>query len=221
MDAREENESEARRRDEALARRMSEALDRLSPRDAAECPDAELIAAYHERTLQPNENARCEGHFAACSRCRKILAVLAASNDAPLAETEVARLGEQVAASSRPAARLTSSKGKHVPGHKIDWRARWLAPALGVAAALAVWFAMRAPWRSTVPHPTETLVAQAPKIETRAETSQESADQLSKSAPEPNPSGKSTPSLDHSSGKAPSPDSRLEARNTPRADFEN
>jgi len=42
--------------------------------------------------LGQEETAACEMHFAACSRCRKILTVLAASDDAPLAEKEVARL---------------------------------------------------------------------------------------------------------------------------------
>src|SRR6266404_6145880 len=128
MDSQKRDESHDRRREEALARRMGDALDRLDHRGAGDCPDADLIAAYHERALQPDETARWEGHFAICGRCRKILAVLAATAEEPLAEKEVAHLGESVAASipietPRP--------------NRLAWRTRWLAPALGVAAALA------------------------------------------------------------------------------------
>src|SRR3977135_2717426 len=101
MDSQKRDESRDHRREEALARRMGDALDRLDHRGAGECPDAELIAEYHEKSLQPDEIARWEGHFAICGRCRKILAVLAATAEEPLAEKEVTHLGELVAA-SRP-----------------------------------------------------------------------------------------------------------------------
>jgi hypothetical protein len=143
---------------------MGEALDKIAPGDAGECPDAELIAAYHERALNPDEIAGCETHFAACGRCRKILAVLAASNDTPLAAKEVARLGELLAASRAP--KETSSPiVMPTRPNRFDWRARWVAPALGVAAVLAVWFAMRPPWRAVDRTPSGTLIAQAPANE--------------------------------------------------------
>lgn len=164
MDTQDKDESRARLREEALARRIGEALDRISATGAGECPDAALIASYHERALQPEELEQWEGHFAGCSRCRKILAVLAASIDAPLAETEVARLGELVAV-ARPASVMPARPSKVIKSSRFDWRARWLAPALGVAAVFAVWFAMRAPWRSPVQGPSDTLIAQAPKSE--------------------------------------------------------
>lgn len=169
MDPLEKNESGERRREEALARRMAEALDRISTTGAAECPDAELIAAYYEQSMQPKEMAQWEGHFAGCSRCRKILAVLVASVDAPLADEEVARLGELVAGAERPASG-TAPIPVHIPAKiiqsdRFNWRARWLAPALGVAAVVAVWFAMRAPWRTPENGPSSTLIAQAPKSE--------------------------------------------------------
>src|SRR5712671_6704963 len=94
MDSQKRDESRDRRREEALARRVGDALDQLAHRDAGECPDAELVAAYHERSLQPDEIARWENHFATCTRCRKVLQVLAASVDTPLDEKEVAHLGQ-------------------------------------------------------------------------------------------------------------------------------
>ena len=81
MDPKIRDESRNRRREEAFARRLGEALDQTAMRATELCPDAELIAAYNERALGPEEAAQCEEHFVACSRCRKILAVLAASAD--------------------------------------------------------------------------------------------------------------------------------------------
>src|SRR5882672_8208286 len=180
MNEEKNSETRMRLREEALARRMSEALDRLSAPVAVECPDAALIAAYHERALQPDEIAHWENHFAGCSRCRKILAVLAASVDAPLAEKEVARLGELVAAAARPTIVEDPRKEKVIGINRIDWRARWLAPALGVAAVLAVWFALRPPWRAAGPGTSEILVAQTPKNEPQLGAALRSSDQLSR-----------------------------------------
>jgi hypothetical protein len=163
-DTRDRDESRNRRREEALARRVGDALDELAHRDAVGCPDAELIAAYYEKSLEAEERGRCESHFATCARCRKVLQVLAASADAPLDEKEVARLGKLVAAARSP---LESAAPPAKPADlvRLNWRRRWLAPALGVAAVLAVWFAMRPPWRTAERNPAVTLVAQAPKIE--------------------------------------------------------
>src|ERR1700686_1320362 len=128
MDSNLRDETRNWRREEALARRLGEALDRAAPDGTERCPDAELIAAYHEQALGPEEATGCEAHFAACSRCRKILAVLAASHDTPLAEKEVARLGELVAQAPSHASVQTV---KAVRPIRLDWRTRWLAPALG------------------------------------------------------------------------------------------
>jgi hypothetical protein len=162
MDSKNRDEARDLRREETLARRMGEALDRFAPGDARECPDAESLAAYHERALAPEEMAQWEGHFAACSRCRKILAVLAASDDTPLAEKEVERLGELVASTAAPPKVVSRIAILPARPNRFDWRVRWVAPALGVAAVLAVWFAMRPPWRSAEQAPAGTLIAQAP-----------------------------------------------------------
>ena len=164
MDSKDRDESKIRRREETLARRMGEALDRIDPRAAGACPDAEILAAYAEQALGPDEAAQWEGHFAACGRCRKILRVLAASTDTPLAGKEVAQLGELISAVHSPV-EITGKPARQAHPKLIDWRTRWLAPALGVAAALAVWFAMRPPWRATERSATQTLIAQAPREE--------------------------------------------------------
>lgn len=221
MDSRKNNESYERRREEALVRRMGEALDRLAPRDASECPDPELIAAYHERALQPQEIAQWESHFAVCSRCRKVLAVLAAPADTPLAEKEVARLGELVAAAQAPLEPVTSAASSRTSkpsrDHRLDWRGRWLAPALGVAAVLAVWFAMRAPWRTTEHSSSETLVAQAPKSEPQQNAEIPALEQFSGAAPKKNPETGAISPKDRSATRAPFPNPAAEALTRNRA----
>ena len=186
MDSQKRNESRDRLREEALARRVGEALDQLAHRHAGECPDAELIAAYHEKSLQADEIPRWEGHFAICGRCRKILAVLAASVETPLAEKEVAHLGELIAAARAPS-EVTVRPIEAIRENRLAWRTRWLAPALGVAAVLTVWFAMRPPWRTANQNPSETLIAQAPKSETPPSTEPRAMEQFSKVTPKKTP----------------------------------
>src|ERR1700716_4229152 len=128
MDSQKKDESRDHRREEALARRMGDALDQLAQGNTGECPDAELIAAYHENSLAPDEIGRLEGHFAICGRCRKILAVLAAAVEAPLAEKEVARLGELVAGTRTPATSVALPM-ERPRVNRSPWRTRWLAPA--------------------------------------------------------------------------------------------
>ena len=204
MDSHDRDESKIRRREEMLARRLGEALDQLKPHGAGECPDAEVIAAYAEQALGPAESAQWESHFATCARCRKILRVLAASADTPLAEKEVAQLGELVSAVRAPVEITGRSAGRARPRF-VDWRTRWLAPALGVAAVLAVWFAMRPPWRATDRGASATLVAQAPKEEVPSSPAPaEAGPALSKGAPQ----------QDRKTAAAPPPD-RLSANAAP------
>jgi hypothetical protein len=103
----------------------------------------------------------------------------------------------------------------------LDWRTRWLAPALGVAAVLAVWFAMRPPWRATDRGASATLVAQAPKEELPLSPAPAEVDQLSKGAPQQDQKTGPAPLPDRSSSIAQSFDSRAEGRAKGRADADN
>ena len=198
MDSKDRDESRIRRREETLARRVGEALDRMNPHGAGECPDAEIIAAYAEQALGPAESGRWEGHFATCARCRKILRVLVASADTPLAEKEVAQLGQLVSTVRGPVETSGSSAGRARP-RLADWRLRWLAPALGAAAVLAVWFMMRPPWRVPGRGASETLVAQAPKEESPQSPAPAELDRLSKVAPQQDRKTQAVPLADQSS----------------------
>lgn len=204
MDAKGKDDARNRQREEMLARRMGEALDRLNADGAGACPDAEVIAAYSDEALDPKEVAQWEGHFAACARCRKILRVLAAASEAPLAEQEVAELGAKIAAAQAPVdiAQAKTSLARSAP---VKSRARWLAPALGVAAVLAVWFAMRPPWRGAEQNPSTTLVAQAPKDEIAPNPIPAANDRLSANGPAVDRKAASEPPVDQSKLKtAPS-----------------
>ncbi len=136
-----------RSRDTAFAQLLAEALkSQLKPggdAKASSCPDAEVLAAYAEHALTGDETARWENHFADCSRCQKILAVLAASGD-ELTTAEVERLGTLAAASAapRPVAHRPARWWATIWRRPVLWR--WLVPAVGMASAV-LWFALRQP----------------------------------------------------------------------------
>jgi hypothetical protein len=49
-----------------------------------DCLDAETLAAYHDRLLDPEEMAQRKAHIATCERCREILAQLEATDAIPV-----------------------------------------------------------------------------------------------------------------------------------------
>ena len=203
MDSRDKGESKLERRREALAGRIGEALDAMDSRNAADCPDGEILAAYAERGLALEETAKWEGHFATCSRCRKILLILDASADTSLAEKEVAGLGELAAVTPAPAQR-TRPASEGGLRWLADWRLRWLAPALGVAAALAVLLVLRPPWRGAQRAP-ETLVAQAPKQGLPLPPVPSEADRFSRAVPSQPQALQSAPRPERAPSVEPAP----------------
>jgi hypothetical protein len=128
-------------RDTALARLLAEALESQSKlagqAKGSACPDAEVLAAYAEHGLAKEETARWEGHFADCNRCQKIIAVLAASSE-ELTDAEIKRFGSLVAMSV--AREPISAAAVRTSRRPTLWR--WLGPAVGVAAAVVLWFAL-------------------------------------------------------------------------------
>jgi photosystem II stability/assembly factor-like uncharacterized protein len=219
MDSQDRDETKIRRGQASLARRVGEALDQMTPHGTRECPDAEIIAAYAEQALGPAESAEWEGHFAACARCRNILRVLAASAETPLAEKEVAQLGKLVSTVRAPV-EIAGRSGWRARPRLLDWRTRWLAPALGVAAVLAVWFAMRPPWRATDRGASATLVAQAPREEAPLSPAPTERDRILQVVPQPDQKTQPTPPPDRSSSIAPT-NSPVEGRAKGSADAAN
>lgn len=100
-------------------------LDRLLPtalrsgRAADDCPDAEQLAAFAERTLAAREADAVERHASNCARCTAVLSTL---------------IDAEPAAAAAPV---------------ITWRSwhawRWLAPAATAVLVAGLWFSLRAP----------------------------------------------------------------------------
>lgn len=118
-----------------------------------DCPDAEILAAYHERNLSLAEMAHWKEHIAACSACQETLALLEATEakllDEEWREHEVpvlAAAGKEarpgvVAARSMPVA-LEAAAAPAGAGGVVKKRPtliRWSAPIAAIAAGVLVW----------------------------------------------------------------------------------
>jgi hypothetical protein len=156
--------------EKALARRLR------AKAAAAACPDAETLAAYHERSLTVEEMNTWKEHTAACSNCQEILAQLEATDAIPLGAAE-----GQEAAASVPLGRSPKQS------RALQWR--WLAPAGALAAGLLVWVAVheKQPVRMMVP-PSKIGVAEnrppavPPPVETPATEEGEKTKRLAPSS---------------------------------------
>ena len=96
------------------------------------CSDAETLAAYHERSLAPEQMASLKTHVTDCERCQQILAHLQASDQIPVSAANTA---PQATAAANSSVRVLHSRRPAL------WR--WVAPAGALAAALLVWVAVR------------------------------------------------------------------------------
>ena len=176
-------------RDKVLARVAAEQLrpnassgggsDAAFSAGADACPDAEVLAAYADRSLDPEQAARWESHFADCARCRKILAAVLVSADEPLLQDEVQKLGQSAGpvAVQATAPRTAGPPKPPVVLHRRS-SARWVVPALAAAAAIILWFALR----PATPPPTQFIAQNAP-----------AADSVSPDVPAPEPSAPGAP----------------------------
>src|SRR5712692_7641809 len=134
------------------------------------CSDAETLAAYHERSLAPEQMASLKTHVTDCERCRQILAHLEATDEIPVAAPNMTR---QATAAANSSVRVLHSRRPTL------WR--WVAPAGALAAALLVWVAVHEDNSVRIP-------AQAPRVDLQqAETA--------KNLPAPSPP-LTSPSLD-------------------------
>lgn len=69
---------------------MGGLLRRSLARDTAaskDCPQADILAAYYERSLDAEETSHCELHFSQCARCRQLLAAMVRANE-PASQAE-------------------------------------------------------------------------------------------------------------------------------------
>src|SRR6202158_1140169 len=135
------------------------------------CSDAETLAAYHERSLAPEQMAALKTHVTGCERCRQILAHLGATDEIPVA-----------AASRARQATAAAKSGVHVLPARRPAFWRWVAPAGALAAALLVWIAVRESNSVRVP-------AQGPRVNLEQAGT-------AKDLPTPSPLSTLPPSLD-------------------------
>ncbi len=144
--------------DKALARRLrstapggqSAEMPREFASQGGACPDPETLAAYHERSLLPEQLNSLKEHLVACANCQTVLAHLETTDRIPLQAAEE----DQVFAQTASAPVLSASSQSHAPVEKTlpvkSRRARllkgarwpWLAPAGAIAAGLLVWIAL-------------------------------------------------------------------------------
>lgn len=131
---------------------------------ADNCPDAETLAAYHERSLLPAEMNSWKEHLVGCAHCQMVLAELEATDNIPLhhaEQAEVPAINELKPASvihPWPAADATPSRIARIArANRPRWR--WLAPAGAIAAGLLVWISLHENQQQRFPGLEETKVA--------------------------------------------------------------
>jgi len=112
------------------------------------CPESDTLAAYHERSLLPEEMNSWKEHIVGCVRCQAILAELEATDSLSL---EISQKEEVVGAATAAAVGEASPPRKEAPvtlpaksrvtpiSRGVRWQ--WLAPAGALAAGLLVWVA--------------------------------------------------------------------------------
>src|SRR5579871_2102699 len=148
-------------KDKALEGLLRHSLESQSAhaydRENGQCPSADTLAAYYERSLSPDECAACETHFSQCVHCRASLAAMVR--------------GEEIS----PAA-----------ASKWAWLLNpyWLAPAIA-GFALVIFFAVRNPKQAATNSPLAEapLVAQSQQNEVPRPPAPQSAPELSEAAP--------------------------------------
>ena len=134
------------------------ALERhLRGGSAAACPDAETLAAYHERTLSLEEMAQWKQHIVGCPRCQETLALVEESNAVHAGEWEeiekmelaipmlkgaaVHAVSEEAALPVAGAAEAKAPARAVIPVRRISWG--WVVTAGAAAAAELIGVAVR------------------------------------------------------------------------------
>jgi hypothetical protein len=119
-----------------------------------DCPDAEILAAYHERLLDAEGMIFCKEHIVSCLRCQDVLAQLEATEEIPLVSNReefapsrtaaVPRLQQVHAALASAPPLASAAVAQPATPTEIPRRAshrRWLVPAGALAFGLLVWVA--------------------------------------------------------------------------------
>jgi hypothetical protein len=102
-------------RDPAFDRLIARGLEGETDVSGRACPDADLLAAWFDRSLSSSEAERIEVHASGCAMCQQILADLARSEPAVVRAAPVPE-----------------------PGRPWHWHWRWLVPVVTVLVVVVV-----------------------------------------------------------------------------------
>lgn len=171
---------------------------------AADCPDAETLAAYHERSLSHAELTSWKSHIASCANCQQILAHLETLDEIPLGalseQNASSKVSDLVGAGALAAPAVAAEKAAvvsiaQVPKRQLITHWHWIVPVGAVAAGLLVWVAVHENQPTAILSPAKIEIAQnrssadEAKVATQAPAEREKLDRatsLSKVVP---PSG--------------------------------
>lgn len=112
------------------------------------CPDAEILAAYHDGSLSSDELAFWNAHVLACSDCQLILEHLATPLDKPVARdtsqsvlvpAQFAQKAAPLAAAGAPASSVAVAPAAISLARPRKIYFRWLVPTGAIAAGLLTW----------------------------------------------------------------------------------
>ena len=145
-------------REQQFERALARHLRSASP--DSNCPDAETLAAYHERTVSLEEMARWKEHIAGCARCQETLALVEQSEDVRAEERQEQKVPAPVfEEKGRPATKRATgmdlrqeeqarevvraelAEASRKAPSRVRWR--WAVPIGALAAGLIVWVGVR------------------------------------------------------------------------------
>lgn len=133
-------------RDKAMDRLVADKLRARLQEESRDCPDAETLAAYVERTLSAGERQTWETHLVACRFCQDQVA-------------ELVRMSEED--------ELVEAEKPAPPAHKAArFRWAWAAPALVALVVAGLWYTgeFRSLLRQQPPATVEAPAPPAPSL---------------------------------------------------------
>ena len=158
--------------DKAIARYLRSATPSAGAANSAagarshrdSCPDAETLAAYHERSLLPSEMNSWKKHIVGCALCQEILAHLEATDAIPLPSAQeveaFSRTKSQPVAATPVQPAAAASPGRVRSLRLVaGTRWRWLVPAGAIAAGLLVWISLHENQPPALPAANEIKIA--------------------------------------------------------------
>ena len=139
-------------REQQFERALARLLRDASP--ASQCPDAEILSAYHDGTLPPEQVATLKEHITGCVPCQEVLTLVAQSENVPfeewqndhvpvLASAAHSAPAEEAAFLAAAPARASSDIPTQIAAARSRANWRWLVPIGALAAGLIAWVGVR------------------------------------------------------------------------------